>query len=275
MSFKMVAVDVDWTLLDERGRIPGRVFKAFKKITSTGGYVVIATGRGKESASGVFSENGYALGTDGYPHALAVGSELFYLQDGAYVPDEAWNVNVEKWWSESRPLAKQIMDAIVPKLGRYKYERVSNDGLLFTNLEDAVQIQELIIQYMRKEGIDAVFLERNGWGVGLSDARVGKGICLRRITRKMGLNPEEVVAVGDSNNDRPMLDGQMGFFPACPANADEEIKNIVRMRHGIIAKQKYGMGVAEIIESAFLGGSGVSVAFCAGDQKLKEIEDVP
>ncbi|MCK4591736.1 MAG: HAD family phosphatase [Candidatus Latescibacteria bacterium] len=272
MSFKMVAVDVDWTLLDERGRIPGRVFKAFKKITSTGGYVVIATGRGMESASEVFLENDYPLGRDGYPHALTVGSHLFYLQDGEYVPDEAWNVNVGKWWSESRPLAKEIMDAIVPKLGGIEYERVWEDGLLFTSLEDAVQVQELIIQYMRKEGIDAVFLERNGWGVGLSDARVGKGNCLDRIARKMGLKPEEIVAVGDSNNDRPMLDGQMGFFPACPANSDEEVKNMVSARHGFVAKQNYGMGVAEIIESLFQDRGPLT--FYAEDQELKEVEDV-
>jgi HAD superfamily hydrolase (TIGR01484 family) len=275
MSFKMVAVDMDWTLLDAEKRIPSEVFDGFEKITSAGGYVVIATGRGMESASEVFLENDYSLGTDGYPHALTVGSHLFYLQDGEYVPDEAWNVNVGKWWSESRPLAKEIVDAIVPRLGGIEHERAWEDGLLFTSLEDAVQVQELIIRYMRKEGIDAVFLERNGWGVGLSDARVGKGICLRRITRKMGLNPEEVVAVGDSNNDRPMLDGQMGFFPACPANADEEIKSIVRRRRGFVAKQNYGMGVAEIIESIFLGGNGVSVASCVEGQKLKETEDVP
>lgn len=251
MGFKMVATDMDWTLLDAEKHIPAEVFKRFKRITLAGGYVVIATGRGKESASEVFLENGYVLGRDRYPHALAVGNKLFYLQDKEYVPDEAWNVHVDKWWAESRPLAKEIMDAIVPKLGGTRYERVSDDGLFFTSLEDAVQVQELIIQYMRKEGIDAVFLERNGWGVGLSDARLGKGICLRRITRKMGLNPEEVVAIGDSNNDMPMLDGHKGFFPACPANADEEVKNIVRERRGFVATQNYGMGVAEIIGRAF------------------------
>jgi len=52
------------------------------------------------------------------------------------------DVNVEKWWAESRPLAKEIMDAIVPKLGGIEYERVSDDGLLFTSLEDAVAVQE-------------------------------------------------------------------------------------------------------------------------------------
>ena len=158
---------------------------------------------------------------------------------------------MEKWWAESRPLAKEIMDAIVPKLGGIEYERVSDDGFLFTSLEDAVAVQEMIIQYMEKEGIDVVFVQRNGWGVGLSDARVGKGICLRRIARKMGLKPEEVIAIGDSNNDMPMLDGRMGFFSTCPANADEEILELVRRNGGIVAERNYGMGVAEIMDRVF------------------------
>lgn len=251
MAFKMVAVDMDWTLLDAEKRIPAEVFEGFKRITSSGGYVVIATGRGMESASEVFFENGYPLGRDGYPHALAVGGHLFYMQDGEYVPDEAWNVNVGKWWAESRPIAKEIMDAIVPRLEGIEHERVWEDGIVFTSLQDAVSVQELIIQYMEDEGIDAVFLERNGWGVGLSDARVGKGICLDRIARNMGLDPGEIIAIGDSNNDMPMLDSRMGFFPACPANADEEVRNIVNARHGFLATQNYGMGVAEIMGRAF------------------------
>ena len=90
MAFKMVAVDMDWTILDLEKRIPMEVFEGFKRITLAGGYVLITTGRGMESASKVFSENDYPLGRDGYPHALAVASKLFYLQDGEYAPDEVW-----------------------------------------------------------------------------------------------------------------------------------------------------------------------------------------
>jgi len=43
----------------------------------------------------------------------------------------------------------------------------------------------------------------------------------------------------------------MGFSPACPANADEEIKKIVEDNYGIVAEQSYGMGVAEIIDRTF------------------------
>ena len=63
-------------------------------------------------------------------------------------------------------------------------------------------------------------LERNGWGIALNDVRLGKGNCLYRITQKMGLRPEEVIAIGDSNNE----------------------KKIVEDNYGIVAEQSYGMG---------------------------------
>ena len=100
-------------------------------------------------------------------------------------------------------------------------------------------------------GISSILLERNGWGIALNDVRLGKVNCLLRITRRMGLKPEEVIAIGDSNNDRTMLDGKIGFFPASAANADEEIKRILQNNHGIIAEQSYGVRVAEIIDRTF------------------------
>ena len=48
MAFKMVATDMDWTMLDAEKRIPTEVFEGFKMITLTGGYVVIDTGRWRE-----------------------------------------------------------------------------------------------------------------------------------------------------------------------------------------------------------------------------------
>ena len=243
----MIAVDMDWTLLDAEKHIPKEVFEGFKRITLSGGYVVIATGRGKESASEVFSENSYALGRDDYPHAIAVANKIFYLKDGEYVSDEVWNIEVEKWWAKSKPLAKKIIDEIVLELDEYRYERTWDCGIAFGSQEDAIQVQEIITQYMMKNEIHSILLERNGWSIALNDARLGKGHCLERIIRKMSLKPEEVIAIGDSNNDRSMLDGQIGFFPACPANADEEIIKLVRAKGGIVAKQNYGWGVVEIM----------------------------
>ena len=148
MSFKMVATDMDWTLLDAERRIPPEVFKLFNKITLSGGYVAIVTGRDLESAREVFLENAYEPGRDGYPHAFAAANKIFYLEGTEYVPDEEWNAKIEKWWSESQPLAKQIIDEIIPQLEGHKCEKTWDCGLGFTHLEDAIQAQRIITRYM-------------------------------------------------------------------------------------------------------------------------------
>ncbi len=95
MTMKMAAVDIDGTILDPEGNIPPCTFRAFEKVTSSGGYVTIATGRGKDSIFEVFSRNDYPLGRDGYSHALAAADQIYYLKGGEYVPDEEWNEEAE------------------------------------------------------------------------------------------------------------------------------------------------------------------------------------
>jgi len=56
---KMVAVDTDGTILDPEGHISPRTFRAFEKVTASGGYVAIVSGRG----------------IDPYPHALAAAED--------------------------------------------------------------------------------------------------------------------------------------------------------------------------------------------------------
>jgi len=247
MTLKMVAVDVDGTISDPEGRIPPCTFRAFERVTSSGGYVAIASGRDEESIAEVLRRNGYRLGEKGYPHALAAADRIFYLREGRYVPDEEWNERAERWWWETQALAEELVDGVLPMLEGYEYERKER-GFWFHNLDDALHAQRMLTDYLRSRKVTSLRVERNGWGVGLVDVRVGKGNCLMRIVRKVGLKPEEVVAVGNSHNDASMLDGRMGFFPACPANADEEIIELVRKNGGIVAQQSYGWGVAEIIE---------------------------
>jgi len=251
MTIRMVAVDIDGTILDPEGRIPSRLFRAFEKVTSSGGYVTIASGRGIDDIFEVFSQNDYPLGRDDYPHALAAADQIYYLRGGEYVPDEEWNENAERWWWETQARAKELIDDVLPMLKDYDYERAGDRGLWFHNLDDALYAQRVITEYLKQRGITSFRLERNGWGVGLVDVRVGKGNCLKRIVQKMGLKPEEVVAIGNSHNDASMLDRRIGFFPACPANADEEIIELVREKGGMVAEQSYGWGVVEIIERFF------------------------
>jgi len=79
-------------------RIPEEVFEGFKRTTSSGGYVVVAISHGKESASGVFLDNGCPLGRDGYPHALVVPMKLSIYKKKSMFPMKNGMSNLKKWW---------------------------------------------------------------------------------------------------------------------------------------------------------------------------------
>jgi hydroxymethylpyrimidine pyrophosphatase-like HAD family hydrolase len=49
-----------------------------------------------------------------------------------------------------------------------------------------------------------------------------------------------------------MLDGQVAAMPACPANAIEEVKTIVRDAGGYVAQGQHGAGVREALEHFLL-----------------------
>ena len=62
---------------------------------------------------------------------------------------------------------------------------------------------------------------------------------------------QDVFAAGDHFNDLAMLDGTYAKKTACPANAIEPVKELVRRTQGYVAEQCWADGVAEAL--AFYG----------------------
>ena len=73
---------------------------------------------------------------------------------------------------------------------------------------------------------------------------VGKGIILAKVAESLALDPDDVMAMGDSYNDLDML---LRFNAATTQNADDEIKDAVREKNGIVADSSYSLGVAEVL----------------------------
>jgi len=73
-----------------------------------------------------------------------------------------------------------------------------------------------------------------------------KGYATLYICESLGLNSDEVIAVGDGENDIPML--YIAGFPACPSNSKDDVKAIVINRKGYVARNPVGKGTREICE---------------------------
>ena len=66
-----------------------------------------------------------------------------------------------------------------------------------------------------------------------------------------------IFAVGDHQNDLPMLDGTHARHVACPGNAIDPVKRAVRAAGGYVAREPYSAGVIEALRF-YCGGLGAA-----------------
>ena len=88
----------------------------------------------------------------------------------------------------------------------------------------------------------------SGFALHVTDKRVNKGTSLRRLCEQNGINMENVMAIGDSENDEDFLK-EVGVKIAV-GNADSSLKEISTY----VCENNFGDGVAEAIEKFALWG---------------------
>ncbi len=98
--------------------------------------------------------------------------------------------------------------------------------------------------------------QRNSIYLSFCHVDYDKGTTLAELGRLLGVGPESTFAVGDHQNDLPMLDGVHARHVACPANSIERVKAAVRAAGGYVARDPYSAGVIEALR--FYCGGGAS-----------------
>ncbi len=80
-----------------------------------------------------------------------------------------------------------------------------------------------------------------------------KGTAVAELARHLGLTRENVLAIGNGQNDLSMLDGAYAAMTGCPANSTYDVMECVHRSRGHIASQKSLSGVLEIIDAHLFG----------------------
>ncbi len=268
-SIKLVALDMDGTILEKGRTIQPALRDALRRLAASGVRVTTATGRPIEFQKRILPENG--LGPEaGVPHALVADEREIFLLDverRRYVAHAPWNAAVRARWEALHPTAMEWLrnaerEAKSRGWGCYQHEdeaRMYERGLPTLVVDDARRAAELAewLATRLAESGDALVANRNNRLVQLHDAATGKGLVLLELVRLWGLTPREVLAAGDSANDFSMLDGRHGFRAGCPGNADEGIKAAVRAAGGHVARERIGLGVLEALQAyGLLDGAG-------------------
>ena len=89
--------------------------------------------------------------------------------------------------------------------------------------------------------------QRNSIYLSFCHADYDKGTALAELGRMLEVGPDGTFAVGDHQNDLPMLTGVHARHVACPGNSIDLVKTAVRAAGGYVAQAPYSAGVIEAL----------------------------
>ncbi|HEY5979272.1 MAG TPA: HAD family hydrolase [Microlunatus sp.] len=215
---KVVALDVDGTVLDHDGTLPAEVRAAVRAVSNAGARVVLATGRSWHSTLPVVEQ----LGLAGGPSVCSNGAVVVDFPPERIVKAVTFDPRAVIAKVESYAPGTLIA---VEEIGRgYRLSGHFPDGDLTGEMliEDVEQLSSrpvtriILRDPARSDGDFVALAERLGlhgvqYYVGYSawldiaPDGVTKAAGLDEVVRGLGVSPGDVLAVGDGRNDAEML----------------------------------------------------------------------
>jgi len=260
---KLVAIDLDGTLLGSDHALSERNLLAVTRITNSGVCVVLASGRqwhtivkfahqiGLPQSSPIIAYNGAMIRTVGgetlyhqpvpaeaaqriVRHCVAGGYHLnYYLDDVLYVRKEThWARLYEK-----RTGTTAVVGALMRFDGRKPTKLLLIDTPETTN--------RLLKHYQEKYGKALYITKTDDEYLEFMNPAVSKGVALAEAAKRLGVSAEECAALGDSFTDLPML--EWAGVGIAVENAKPELKAVA----DLIAPANTADGVAIVLERLF------------------------
>ncbi len=223
MAIRLIALDVDGTVVGDTLHVPERVKAAVHAAQARGIYVTLATGRSYAGTQSVAQqlhitaplilyqgsvvaepETGRALFRVGMPHDLMIEAVDLARAHGWHVAlyddDRAY---IERQIESPEFYARMIHPdtRVVGDL----YEVVNGRAIKFLFMDAPAGIPAIEAALRAYFGDRAVIVRSHPQFVEGNPAGVSKGRALEWLAGYLGVAREEVLAVGDSDNDAPML----------------------------------------------------------------------
>lgn len=267
---KLVAIDLDGTLLDSNSEISEVNRKAVQRISNEGAQVVIATGRGQFSVLEIFRE----LGVDGYLIGYN-GAQISRIEQGTARLLASRSLDQPIIAAGFQQALKHQITLVASNLG-YSYRfvqaeqhqviqefqstrpdlvRVSVEEMRKIAQDTDYSILKMAFTDLRKEkllkvqaelaqgGIHAFFSDDNYIEV-VADG-VSKGAALEQLSESLGIERKETMAFGDQENDLELL--KHAGVGVAMGNAMMK----VRQAADVVAESNDDSGVGKMIAKYF------------------------
>jgi hypothetical protein len=271
---RLVAIDLDGTLLPEEQIVPLKTKKVIQKLVEKGIYVVIASGRSSFSVENIQEQ----VGILGQPIIMLNGVMVKYndvtkivkgipadvMYDSYhFCNDRGYNFsavfgNSELTIANNNDEFTQFAHRkynLVPEILTVKtLEEIielskDQNELVKINImdKDTKVIDRAMIEAEAEFGSRANVMQTGPWYIDYAPLGVDKGSALNVLMNELGLKREETMAIGDSGNDFMMLK-EAGTAVAV-SNALDSIKEIADY---VTENDNEHEGVREVLEKLIL-----------------------
>jgi Cof subfamily protein (haloacid dehalogenase superfamily) len=265
-DIKLVALDLDGTLLNSKHKLSDRNKTAVKKAIEDGVQVVIATGKTRASAVGLLEELGIKS-----PGVFIQGLAI-YNGDGSVRNNVVMDKNILRRiitfaedrgfgviaYSGDRLLVRRA-DEFAEEIAKYGEPMAEGVGAL-QNILDTTEINKLIL-YGQESKIPAlrwqlskqldgqIHLTRSAVKgiIEVLPANSSKGKAVMRVMKDLNIPPKNTMAIGDGENDIEML--QAVGTSVAMGNAIQKLKDVASQVVGSNDED----GVAQAIEMFVTG----------------------
>lgn len=240
MKYKLMAVDIDGTLLNSESIITEKTKKAIKFAVEKGLIFTISTGRPIQGVRPIAQELDIDLPFITYNGAMVIkgkSEEILYECNMSYNDAKTvYDLGVEldttiMVWAKNKLYSNKINERTK------KYSMLSR-----TTPVQITDVKSLLIQGPSKilwydevdvindyiniaknhVGKDVVFHTSRPWFLEFVDKHSTKAIAMQKLGEYYGISSEEMIAVGDGFNDLSMI--EYAGLGVAMANSEEEIK---------------------------------------------------
>jgi Cof subfamily protein (haloacid dehalogenase superfamily) len=262
MAYKLIAIDLDDTLLDDNLNIPERVRDAVKKAVDLGIYVVLCTGRIPKSTRKYYD----ALMLDTL--MISTGGAEIYDANNKSVYSRTVDPALTKklmQYADSNGLHFQVYldgDLVFRETNKYAEAYELSCGLKGIVKGDLMEMETVVtpkvlfisdvermddIQARAEAEFPMLSIKRSKpTYVEFSSPDVSKGDALKFVAEYYGVKSEDVIAVGDAEIDIPML--EFAGLGVAMANATP----ITKQAADALCPSNNEGGVADVIQKYIL-----------------------
>ena len=276
-SYDALILDVDGTLLDEHDRVHPRTKAALERAREAGVIVMLATGRSSGGVRGIARQV-----TPGMPSIVFNGAALYSADEDRLLERSTLSPGLAQRvleFARTRPLlpvvatpdgqytrppltdteAKVLADfrqlhvqeAPLPTEQLVRITLLSEHHTASLALHDEVDGVLLEPAYLTHFPLNALpqFRDSAIQVVDVQPACGGKAEALRVLSERHGIPASRVVAVGDADNDLPML--RVAGLGVAMGNGTDAVKQVARRVIG----NNDGDALGALVEELFLGGT--------------------